>query len=297
MVWATSLADAVHHDLGLLEQFANLLVAGLAVGALRNVLVAEERHVGAAAVRRLGWSGRRRGRRSAAERRKRRREAAVGRSIRGRCELAHRLGDNVERALLRRHRLLVALLHGLQLGLVMGIELSPPAGRPGTAMFASSSGAPRPDGRWSSDTSTLISRFSWSVEYTKAVLPARSEMRQADVILDQDGVGIGRELAELLLEAGFVLGEVRPASAPPPGAWWLRPRHIRCWSGPVLVEIGIALKVEPAVEHGVGAAGRARTPGSCGSPPRGGSAGSPPRRRCRARPGRACRRRAPPATR
>ena len=66
---------------------------------------------------------------------------------------------------------------------------------------------------------------------------------------------------------------------------------------PVLVDVRIAVEREPPVQIARRGADRARTPGSCGFPPPCGRAGWRRHRRCRARPGRACRRRAPPASR
>ena len=145
--------------------------------------------------------------RSAAERRKRRREAAVCRSFRGRRKLAHRPGDDVERALLRRHRLLVTLLHRLQLGLVIGIELLHlPSGQvlQGAPVLA-----------------TLLDQMDDGVRHLELdqplVMVGRVHERgfarpfgdrESDVLLDQDRVGVGRELAELLLEARLLLGEI-----------------------------------------------------------------------------------------
>ena len=65
---------------------------------------------------------------------------------------------------------------------------------------------------------------------------------------------------------------------------------------PVAVDRRVAVEREPLVQRRRHAAGRARTPGSCGFRRQAAHGGWRPRRRCRVPPGRACRRRGPRAT-
>ncbi len=153
---------------------------------------------------------------------------------------------------LHRHRLCIAQLHGVELGLVIGIELLDLAS--GQILQRAPVFATLLDqvddcvGHLQLDQPLLIVGRVHERGFAQPL-----QDRKVDVILDQDAMGFGRELAELLREPGFVLGEVGRSQ-----------RHLRELGGavfdifdgglgPVLVEIGIALKVEPVMQRGVDA--------------------------------------------
>ena len=294
------LRGAVDDDPRLLEQLRQLLIAGLAVVALRRrprpraspAPIRAPSAAGAAA-----GGGRRRRRRTPSATPIRRR-ARGGRRLRRRGELGHRLRDRVRSRIRARPALPCT-----------GAAEPPPRcdgrrrasrrrGRRDTAGSASFAGAPRPGGR--SSASFHLDQLAGRRRSTRrtASCPRVPASRELDIFMHRHAGRVGGERPELLLEPAFAQREIGRASAASPGAWSRRPSTYSI----VLVVQSLSASGLPSSENrpcsiAAAARDRARTRGSCGSRPPVAHGGWPARRRCRARPGRACRRPAPRASR